>query len=116
MWYNGQIDISGGTTTSGHIACVIASIQDTTNTARTQVNGFYAELPTYGSGAKMNSVLQGVGGASVGLDFSGLNADYLVSLPNSSLTPWSATNAIGDSGKIKILINGVAKYINVYTS
>ena len=112
----GQLDLSNCTTTSGHIACLIASIQDTTSTARTQVNGIYVELPTYGSGAKMNSVLQGNGGATYYLDMGGANADYLVCMPATGLTPYSAGTGSAGAGKIKILVGSTPHYINTYTS
>jgi hypothetical protein len=79
----GQIDISGATTTSGHIACLIASIQDTTNSARPAVDGIYVELPAYGSGAKMNSVLKGFGGCSTIIDVSGAVGDTFFNIPNA---------------------------------
>ncbi len=112
----GQIDISGGVTTAGHIACIVASIQDTTSTARTTVNGIYVELPAYGSGAKMNSVLQGYGGATYMLDMASVNADYLVIVPASGLTPYSSGNASTGGGKLAIKVGGTTCYVNAYTS
>lgn len=111
----GQLDISNCTTTSGHIAPVISSIQDSSGTARTAVNGFYAELPTYGSGALMNSVLQGVGAANYGFDLGGIGGmTKFVTLPSSVA---GAANGGGADVYIDILINGTparltAKYVS----
>lgn len=111
----GQLDISGATTTSGHIAPVISSIQDSAGIARTTVNGFYAELPAYGSGALMNSVLQGVGAANYGLDLGGIGGmTKFVTLPSSVV---GAANGGGSDVYIDININGVparitAKYVS----
>ena len=111
----GQADLSGVTSTSGHIAPVISSIQDTSSTARPAVNGFYAELPTYGSGAKMNSVLQGNGGCTYMLDMLGVNADFLVGVPASGLTPYSA-GTVTATGKLALKVGGNTYYINVGAS
>ena len=116
----GQMDISGGTMTSGHIACIIASIQDTTNTARTTVNGIYIELPTYGSGAKMNSAIQVNGGASYMLDMSGCNADFFAYIQGvGNLTPYVAsavaTNTGASTGYLAVKIGSAAMKIPVFS-
>jgi hypothetical protein len=102
----GQLDISGATTTSGHIAPVISSIQDSSGTARPAVNGFYAELPAFGSGALMHSVLQGVGAANYGIDLGGIGGmTKLIAMPSSVA---GAANGSGADVYIEVLINGVA--------
>jgi len=110
----GQLDISGATTTSGHIAPVISSLQDSKGIARPAVNGFYAELPAYGSGALMNSVLQGVGAANYGIDLGGIGGmTELITMPSSVA---GSSNGSGADVYIEVLINGVkarlvAKYV-----
>ena len=102
----GQLNISGATTTSGHIAPVIASIQDTTNSARPAVNAFYGELPTYGSGAKANAVLQGTGGVTTDLDFSGVHADFFAELASDTSTAGGAvaTQSGASTGSLLIKV------------
>jgi hypothetical protein len=108
----GQLDLSGGTTTSGHIACIIASIQDTTSTERTAVDGIYVELPAYGSGAKMNSVLKGYGGAKYGFDLSGNHIDYLFTIPTTAAgSKVDADIAYAHYKKMPVDIGGTAGWI-----
>ncbi len=112
----GQLDISNGTTTAGHIACIIASVQDTSSTLRTQVQGIYVEAPTYGSGGGINSILQGNGGATTILEMAGVNSSFFLAVPATGQTCWSATNASTDAGKIAIKIGADTRYINCFVS
>jgi hypothetical protein len=115
----GQIDIShGGTLTSGHIACVIASVQSGSSLigANGQVNGVYVEAPAYGSGGGINSILQGVGSVNTVFDVAGVSAATLFTLASSGHTPYLTSVATNGEGKIEILLNGSPAYINVYSS
>ena len=108
----GQIDISGASTLTGHVAAIIASVQDTTSTARTALNGIYVELPAYGSGAKANSVLQGYGGVVSGLDLTGNHMDYFVDLPDSAAgAKVDADIAYAHYRKMPVRINGVDGWV-----
>lgn len=110
----GQIDISGLTSTAGHIAPIVASIQDTSNTARDQVNGVYVELPTYGSGAKMNAALQATGGATYALDFNGMHIDSLFAIPTTAAgTKVDADIAYAHYKKVPVTIGGVTGWLLV---
>lgn len=108
----GQLDLSGGTTTSGHIACVIGSIQDTTGliAGRAVVDAFYAECPAYGSGGGINSAFKGYGSTNYVFDFSGIHAAsglfLLPAVGSSGFTTAAATglSTLTSAGYINIVI------------
>ena len=111
----GQMDISGATTTSGHIAAVIANIQDSSNTARSTVNGIYVETPLYGSGALFNSVVQAIGAFNYGFDLSGVGGMTAVTLiPTASIL--SSTVSTGGVHVAAFKAGSTIYYVNAYTS
>ena len=111
----GQMDISGATTTSGHIAGVISNIQDSSNSARPNVDGFYAETPLYGSGALFNSVLKAIGAFKYGLDLSGVGGMVAFSnIPVSMII--ASTVSTGGVHVPLFSAGGTTYYVNVYTS
>lgn len=105
-----QMDVSSGTLTSGHIACIIASIQDTGNATALNMDGIYVELPTYGSGSTTNAVLRANGGTECIIDASATNGNDQVfaNLPAAG-TGCVQADAAGSSGNsyIKVSIGGV---------
>ena len=114
----GQLDISAGTCTAGHIACIIASIQDSSNTARAVVDGIYVECPQYGSGGEVNSVLKGFGSVAVGIDLGDTNMTSLFSVPEvaSGYTCFSEGAPGAADEKILITVGGVSHYLAVSSS
>ena len=108
----GQIDLSLGTTTSGHIAAVIANIYDSSNSARASADVYYAETPLHGSGFYANSVLRGIGSYTYGLDLSGAYmSTALLNLPAAGagtaiVTASVALSGITSAGYIVIDVNG----------
>ena len=116
-----QMDISAGTLTSGHTACLVCSVQDTSNSARA-LEGIYIELPTYGSGASMNSFVQGNGSATYGLDFVSANIDFLASVPLAATgkSPYSANTthtsaSTAKVGAIAIKVGTDTRYVYVFS-
>ncbi len=116
-----QMDISAGTLTSGHTACLVCSVQDTASVARA-LEGIYIELPTYGSGASMNSFVQGNGSATYGLDFVSANIDYLASVPLAATgkSPYSANSthtaaSTSKVGAIAIKVGTDTRYVFVFS-
>ena len=120
----GQIDITNGTMTGGHIAAVIASIQDTNNAhTNTQVNGVYVEVqPSVGGSGYVNSILQGVGSVVSCLDFAGVAATNVIALPATAgciVTSFTGNSAFAPNskgtftmvGQLKILVGSDVRYI-----
>lgn len=98
----GQLDLTGGTTTSGHIAAVIADIFNPGATGA-NVDCYYAEQTT---GTKVNSVLKAI-----------VNANYLFDLSDVGNASWDlATNPSTLSGCLKIHTDAGVRYIPVYTN
>ena len=108
----GQLDISLGTTTSGHIAAVIANVFDTSNTTRSSVDCIYAETPLHGSGEVINSTLKSIGSFTYGFDFSGAYmATALIALPTPGastavVTASTAFSGLTSAGYIVISVQG----------
>lgn len=116
-----QMDLTNGTTTSGHTACLVCSIQDSSSTVR-PVQGIYIELPTYGSGASMNAFVQGNGSASYALDFLSGNTDYLVGVPLAATgkSPYSANSthtsaSTAKVGALAIKVGTDTRYVYVFS-
>jgi len=114
----GQIDISAATTTSGHIACLIASVQDSTGqgTDRTFVDGIYVETPS--KLEAVNSILKGYGAVTTYLDFANVYGVNLITFPIvAANSPYSSANSGGtQAGKITIKVGDSTRYIQVYSN
>ncbi|HEX9138059.1 MAG TPA: hypothetical protein VF905_14135, partial [Nitrospirota bacterium] len=103
-----QLDCSGGTLTSGHIACLICSVQDSTNTSIRSMSGIYIEAPTYGSGGGISAAIAVTGSLSNFLDISGAGA----AVSAAAGTTQAATGA----KKIGVLIDSTQYYLLAVTA
>lgn len=112
----GQLDVSAGTITSGHVAPLIASLQAGATLLNPNINAIYAEVPPYGSGGGANSFLQGFGSVSAGLDFSAMSAPALVALSDGAQSPYSSGAPSVAAGKIAVKIGSSIMYLEVYSA
>jgi hypothetical protein len=96
----GQLDLTGTTNTSGHIAGVISSIQGV-GSSGVDVNLFYGESAT---GTPINSMFMGFGKSTYVFDLASNTYNQMAT------TSGSVTN-VGTKGWLKCNIEGVTRYI-----
>jgi hypothetical protein len=97
----GQLDLTGTTTTSGHIAAVIASIQGV-GAGAIAPNMFYGESAT---GTPINAYFMAFGKAAYVMDLESNVYPTLMSLAGTYTTPGAA------HGWLKIRVEGNDRYI-----
>jgi hypothetical protein len=100
----GQLDVAGMTLTSGHIAPVIASWQNTGGSTPTSVgNLIYAES---NCPANINAVLQAIANTAYIFDLAVDSGS-----PSALATTSSSVTNVGTHGWLKIKVSGVDRYI-----
>lgn len=100
----GQLDMTGGTVTSGHVAAVIADIF-AVGTGGAYIDNYYAEQTT---GTANNSVLKAI-----------VNSTYLFDLSDASNSKWDLAtkpSTLVGCFKVSSAANGGAVYIPLYSS
>ena len=98
----GQLDMTGGTTTTGHVAAVIGDIF-AVGTGGANIDNFYAEQST---GTANNSAFKCI-----------VNSTYLFDLSDSGTGNWEiATNGGTAAGCLKIKTTAGTRYIQLVSS
>ena len=95
----GQIDVSGGTITSGHVAAIQANIYGA-NSGSIPMEGIYVE---HAGGGVINAFLQCFG-----------KSDYVFDVSSNTHTQMSTTGSAGataSKGWLKVLVDGSPRYI-----
>ena len=102
-----QVDYSGATLTSGHLACLVASVQNSGAAINaTAFDPIYIEAPTYGANNWVNSYINMYGSSKYVFAFGGFDPT-VVAVAASDTTI---------SKKLKILVNSTPYYIALTTS
>jgi len=98
----GQLDMTSGTTTTGHVAAVIGDIF-AVGTGGANIDNFYAEQTT---GTANNSAFKAI-----------VNSTYLFDLSDSGTGNWEiTTNGGTGAGCLKIKTSAGTRYIPLYSS
>ncbi len=101
----GQIDVSGGTITSGHVAAIQANIYGA-NAGTIPMEGIYIESA---GGGVINSFLQCFGKSTYVFDFASNTHNQM----STTGTPGAVT---GGTGWLKVLVEGAVRYIPLASS
>lgn len=96
----GQLDVTGGTISAGHVAAVQANIYGA-NSGTIPMEGIYIE---HAGGAVINSFIQTFGKTTYVFDFSSNSHNQM----STSCTPSAVT---GTTGGLKVLVDGVVRWI-----